>query len=176
MDERDQERQPIDARPEGTGRLRAGVAMARVKFDRAAEARKAAAERVRGAARTRPGSCAAGSPGRSRTGPRAWGRVAGSAFSAAAGSRVAGVVAAILIAGGGSGSGAGTTEAFVARARPAPATMSPRRRSRRRRPPKPTGPTLHGAPPVFAAGHRREAGVGDGKALGGAASSGRAAG
>ena len=43
MDERDRERQAIDARPEGTGRLRAGVDMAHAGADRV----RGAGDRVR---------------------------------------------------------------------------------------------------------------------------------
>lgn len=80
---------------------------------------------------------------------------------------LAGVVAAILIAGGGSGSGDSTTEAFVTPAPSAPVTKAAPAPKPKKKPAKPSGPTLHGAPPVFAPTTGAQAGVGDGKALGG---------
>jgi hypothetical protein len=85
---------------------------------------------------------------------------------------LAGVVAALLVAtSGGSGSGAGTEEAFVVPQRGAPTTavaptVTPKKTV------KPTGPTLHGAPPDFAPAKDVKAGVGAGKAIGGQASAG----
>lgn len=171
MDERDQQRQPIDARPEGTGRLRAGVAVAH-----------ASAERLRGAGdRARAG----GGRARDRIEDAAWllrekvvwpvedgldglgprGRVG---VFGGGGIALAGVIAAILVAGGGSGSDGGTTEAFVAVTPSAPVTkVAPAPKPKKKVATKPGGPTLHGAAPVFAPATGAKAGVGDGKALGG---------
>ncbi|MBS1860909.1 MAG: hypothetical protein JSS68_04265 [Actinobacteria bacterium] len=163
MDERDQERQPIDARPEGTGRLRAGVALAR-----------GGADRLRGGGgRVRDGGEDAVwllrekvawpvVDGLHALGPRGQVGVFGGG-----GIALAGVVAAILIVGGGSGSGGGTTEAFVTPTPSAPVTKVAPAPKPKRKPAKPSGPTLHGAPPVFAPATGAEAGVSDGTALGG---------
>jgi hypothetical protein len=82
---------------------------------------------------------------------------------------VAGVVAALVIAGsGGSGSSAGTTEAFITPQRaptPAPAVVTPAPKPKKVAP-KPTGPTLHGAPPDFSPAQDVQSGVGDGQAVG----------
>lgn len=172
MDERDQERQPIDARPEGTGRLRAGVAMARVKFDRAAEGAEGSAERVRGAAEDAAWFLRrkVAWPLEDRTeGLGTRGRIG---VFGGGGIALAGVIAAILIAGGSSGSGGGTTEAFVAVTPSAPVTKVAPAPKPEKKAAKPTGPTLHGAPPVFAPATGAEAGVGDGKALGGSGKQG----
>jgi hypothetical protein len=166
MDERDQQRQPIDARPEGTGRLRAGVAMARVKFDRVTEGAEGCIERARDMAEDASWflRLKVAWPLEDRTeGLGARGRVG---VFGGGGIALAGVIAAILIAGG--GSGGGTTEAFVAVTPSAPVTkVAPAPKPKKKTTTKPSGPTLHGAPPVFAPATGAEAGVGDGKALGG---------
>jgi hypothetical protein len=96
-----------------------------------------------------------------RLGPRGRVGVLGGAAVA-----VGAVVAALVIAGsGGSGSGAGTTEAFVAPRKPAPATKVAPAPKPKKKTAKPTGPTLHGAPPDFSAAKEVKAGVGDGKAV-----------
>jgi hypothetical protein len=83
---------------------------------------------------------------------------------------VAGVVAALIIAGsgGGSGSSTPTIEAFVtpqrAPATPAPAVVAPTPKPKPKVA-KPTGPTLHGAAPDFAPAQDVQSGVGDGKAV-----------
>jgi hypothetical protein len=87
---------------------------------------------------------------------------------------LAGVVAALVIAGSGSsGSDAGTTEAFVTPQRapqaPVPAVASPTT-TPKPKVTKPTGPTLHGAPPDFAPAQDVRSGVGDGTAVGGSPS------
>lgn len=160
MDERDQERQPIDARPEGTGRLRAGVEMAqtgcRVGVDRARLCVEDAAWLLREKIAWPVEDGLDGLGPRGRIGVFGGGGIA-----------LAGVVAAILIAGGGSGSGGSTTEAFVAPTPRAPATKVVPAPKPKKKTAKPSGPTLHGAPPVFSPATGAEAGVGDGKALGG---------
>ncbi|MBS1883243.1 MAG: hypothetical protein JSS97_09825 [Actinobacteria bacterium] len=170
MDERDQERQPIDARPEGTGRLRAGVATVRGGADRL----RGGGGRLREAGgRVRDGGGDAVwflrekvawtvVDGLDALGPRGQVGVFGGG-----GIALAGVVAAILIVGGGSGSGGGTTEAFVTPTPSAPVTKVAPAPKPQKKPAKPSGPTLHGAPPVFAPATGAEAGVGDGTALGG---------
>jgi hypothetical protein len=86
---------------------------------------------------------------------------------------VAGVVAALLVAGsGGSGSSTSTMEAFVtpqrAPATPAPKVVAPTPTpTAKPKEAKPSGPTLHGAAPSFAPAQDVRSGVGDGKALGG---------
>lgn len=168
MDERDQQRQPIDARPEGTGRLRAGVAMARVKFDRVTEAAEGGIERAREVAEDVSWHLRrkVAWPLEDRTeGLGTRGRIG---VFGGGGIALAGVVAAILIAGGGSSSGGSTTEAFVAVTPSAPVTKVPPAPKPKKKTTKPSGPTLHGAAPVFAPATGAEAGVGDGKALGGA--------
>ncbi len=182
MDERDRDRQPIDARPEGTGRLRAGVGVAlsgggrlRAAGDRVRLAGGGTGDRVRGAGfRAREaGEDAAwflrervvwpAQDGLDALGPRGQIGVFGGG-----GVAVAGVVAALLIAGGGSGSSnAGTTEAFVVPERaPVTAEVAPTPQPKRATPTKPTGPTLHGAAPDFSPAQDVRSGVGDGKAVG----------
>jgi hypothetical protein len=80
---------------------------------------------------------------------------------------VAGVVTALLIAGGGSGSGSvGRTEAFVVPERtPAPTVVTPAPKPQKKAA-KPSGPTLHGAAPDFSPAQDVKAGVGGGKAVG----------
>lgn len=78
---------------------------------------------------------------------------------------VAGVVAALLIAGsGGADAGGARTEAFVAPERAAATAVAPRAAVKKKAS-KPSGPTLHGAPPDFAPAKHVKAGVGDGKAV-----------
>jgi hypothetical protein len=169
MDERDQKRQLIDAETEGTGRLRSGVEIARTGVDGV----RAGADRARLAVED------AGWFVRERV---AWpigdsldaletrGRIA---VFGGGGVAVAGVVAALLIAGsGGSGSDAGTTEALVVpRTSPAPVAVAPAPKPKKRAP-KPTGPTLHGAPPDFSSAKDVHSGVADGTAVGGKQDSG----
>jgi hypothetical protein len=80
---------------------------------------------------------------------------------------LAGVVAALVVAtSGGSGSGGGTTEAFVTSQRSAPTTTIAPTATPKVKTAKPSGPTLHGAPPDFAPAKNVKAGIGDGKAVG----------
>jgi hypothetical protein len=170
MDERDRDRQAIDARPEGTGRLRAGVAVAHAGADRVRDA----GDRVREAGEDaawflRERIVWPTQDGLDALGPRGQIGVFGGG-----GIFVAGVVAAALIAGGGSGSGdGGTTEAFVAPERnPAPTAVAPAPKPKKQKATKPTGPTLHGAAPDFSPAQDVKAGVGGGKAVGKEAVSG----
>jgi hypothetical protein len=157
MDERDRDRQTIDAPPHGTGRLRGGVEMAQVGAFRVREAGGDAAwflrERVIWPAQD----------GLEALGPRGQIGVFGGG-----GIAVAGVVAALLIGtGGSSSSGGGTTEAFVVPQRtPATATVAPKPKPQKAKPAKPTGPTLHGATPDFSPAQDVHSGVGGGKAVG----------
>jgi hypothetical protein len=166
MDQGDQKRQLIDEQTEGTGRLRSGVETARGGVDRARD----------GADRARLAVEDAGWFLRRHV---AWpvedsferlGRRGAIGVFGGGGVAVAGVVAALVIASsGGSGSNAGTTEAFVTPQRspaPAPAVVTPAP-TKKKKTTKPTGPTLHGAPPDFSAAKNVRAGVGDGKAVGG---------
>ncbi|MBS1885573.1 MAG: hypothetical protein JSU06_00110 [Actinobacteria bacterium] len=87
---------------------------------------------------------------------------------------LAGVVAALAVGGSGGSANAGTTEAFVPPSSPPPATAiaaapKPRKQAR-----KPSGPTLHGAPPSFSPAKDVKAGVGEGTALGGGHGAGEA--
>lgn len=171
MDERDRERQSIGARPEGTGRLRAGVerAHAGVKRLRGDGGRmRDAGDRVRGAGEDaawflRERVVWPAQDGLDALGPRGQIGVFGGG-----GIAVAGIVAALLIAGGGSGSASGgTTEAFVVPERgPAPTAVAPTAKPKRQKAAKPTGPTLHGAAPDFSPAQDVKAGVGGGKAVG----------
>jgi hypothetical protein len=161
MDERDRDRQPIGAPPEGTGRLRVGVDIARASFGRIRDAGEDAGwflrERVVWPTQD----------GLEALGPRGQIGVFGGG-----GIAVAGVVAALLIAGGGSGSGSGTTEAFVVPERaPATTALTPAAKPGKKTA-KPSGPTLHGAAPDFSPAQNVKAGVGDGKAVGQEAVSG----
>jgi hypothetical protein len=199
MDEGDQKRQLIDGQTEGTGRLRGGVESARAGVDRArlaVERVRLGVERRRpgadadgldpardGSGRTLPNI------GRARDVAEdgawflrehvAWpvedrierlGRRGAIGVFGGGGIAVAGVVAALVIAGsGGSGQSAGTTEAFVTPQRspaPVPATVDPTPAPKKKAT-KPAGPTLHGAPPDFSPARDVHAGVSDGKALGG---------
>jgi hypothetical protein len=185
MDERDREQQSIDARPEGTGRLRAGVGMAQAGADRVRDA----GDRLRGAgsdvafrAREAGGDAAwflrervvwPARDGLEALGPRGQIGVFGGG-----GIAVAGVVAALLIAGGGSGSASnGATEAFVVPERaPITATVAPTPKPQKPQKAKPTGPTLHGATPDFSPAQDVRSGVGGGKAVGKEAVSGETGG
>jgi hypothetical protein len=189
MDERDRDRQAIDAAPDGTGRRRAGVENARAGVGRVRGAAADATFRIRdaggdAASRFREtGEDAAwvlrervvwpAQDGLEALGPRGQIGVFGGG-----GIAVAGVVAALLIAGGGgSGSGGGTTEAFVVPERtPAITAVAPAPKPKKQKAAKPTGPTLHGAPPDFSAAQDVKSGVGDGKAVGQEAVSGETGG
>ena len=162
MDERDQKRQLIDAETEGTGRLRGGVERVRAGVG---EARA-------GVGRARLAVEDAGWFLRERV---AWpvedgldrlGRRGAIGVFGGGGAAIAGVAVALVIAGsGGSGSSAGTTEAFVVpQQSPTPAAVTPAPKPKKRAP-KPTGPTLHGAPPDFSPAKDVRAGVADGKAV-----------
>jgi hypothetical protein len=171
MDERDRERQSIDARPEGTGRLRAGVGMADAGINRL----RAGGDRMRDAGYLVRGASEDAAwflrervvwpvqDGLDALGPRGQIGVFGGG-----GIALAGVVAALLIAGGGSGpSAGGTTEAFVIPERgPAPTAVAPAPKPKKEKPARPAGPTLHGAPPDFSPAQDVKAGVGGGKAVG----------
>jgi hypothetical protein len=167
MDERDRDRQAVGAVPGGTGRLRAGVAVARAGADRL----QGAGDRVRDAGEDaawflRERVIWPAQDGLEALGPRGQIGVFGGG-----GIAVAGVVAALLIAGVGSGSsGGGTTEAFVVPAR-APVTVAPAAKPKEQAA-KPNGPTLHGAPPDFAPAQDVKSGVGQGKAVGEESASG----
>jgi hypothetical protein len=194
MDERDQKRQLVDAQTEGTGRLRSGVEVARAGVDRAAlavERARLSVERRRAsrteaqveAERAREVLEDAGWFLRRRV---AWpvedsldrlGRRGAIGVFGGGGIAVAGVVAALVVAGsGGAGPSAGTTQAFVTpRRAPAPAAPAvapaPKPKAKAKAT-KPSGPTLHGAPPDFAPAQDVRSGVGDGKALGKSGESG----
>lgn len=164
MDEGDQNRQLIDGRTKGTGRLRGGV-------DRAHEGVRAGLGRARAAIED------AGWFLRQHV---AWpvedslyrlGRRGAIGVFGGGGIAVAGVVlAALVIASpGGSSANAGAPEAFVTpqpNPAPAPATAAPTSKPKSKmKATKPTGPTLHGAPPDFSPAEDVRAGVADGKAL-----------
>lgn len=184
MDERDRDRQPINARPKGTGRLRAGVGIAHVGGERVRgaggrvlEAGEGAGSRVREAGEDaawflRERVVWPAQDGLDGLGPRGQIGVFGGG-----GIAVAGVVAALLIAGGGgSGTGGGTTEAFVIPERgPATTVVAPAPKPKKQVA-KPSGPTLHGAAPDFSAAQDVRSGVGDGKAVGKEAVSGETGG
>lgn len=175
MDERDREEQSIDARPEGTGRLRAGVGVAAAGADRMRDAGYRIREVGDGAAfrvREAGGDAAwflrervvwPAQDGLEALGPRGQIGVFGGG-----GIAVAGVVAALLIASGGSSSsGGGSTEAFVVPERaPVTATVAPAPKPQKAKPAKRTGPTLHGAAPDFSAAQDVHSGVAGGKAVG----------
>jgi hypothetical protein len=157
MDASDQKRQLIDDQTEGTGRLRGGVETARA-----------------GGLRVRLAVEDAGWFLREHV---VWpvedsldrlGRRGAIGVFGGGGIAVAGVVAALVIAGsGGSGASSGTTEAFVTPQRspaPAPAAVAPAP-TPKKVVVKPTGPTLHGAPPDFSPAKDVQSGVGDGKAV-----------
>jgi hypothetical protein len=157
MDERDQKRQLIDEQTEGTGRLRSGVENAREGVDRVRLAVEDAGWFLREHFVW---------PVEDRI--ERLGRRGAIGVFGGGGVAVAGLVAALVIAGsGGSGASAGTTEAFVTPQRspaPAPAAVAPAP-TPKKKVAKPTGPTLHGAPPDFSAAKDVRAGVGDGKAV-----------
>jgi len=166
MDEGDQKRQLIDGQTEGSGRLRGGVDRAHEGVDGA----RAGLGRVR---------LAVEDAGWFLREHFVWpvedsldrlGRRGAIGVFGGGGIAVAGVVAALVIAGsGGSSTGAGTTEAFVTPQRspaPAPAVVTPAPKPKKQAA-EPTGPTLHGAPPSFAAAKDVRSGVGDGKAVAG---------
>jgi hypothetical protein len=166
MDEGDQKRQLIDGQTEGSGRLRGGVDRAHQGVDGA----RAGFGRVR---------LAVEDAGWFLREHFVWpvedsldrlGRRGAIGVFGGGGIAVAGVVAALVIAGsGGSSTGAGTTEAFVTPQRsptPAPAVVTPAPKPQKQAA-EPTGPTLHGAPPSFTAAKDVRSGVGDGKAVAG---------
>lgn len=173
MDERDRDRQAIDADPAGTGRPRAGVGIAHASADRV----RLAGDRVREAGEDaawflRERVVWPAQDGLDALGPRGQIGVFGGG-----GIAVAGVVTALLIAGGGSGSGSGgTTEAFVVPERaPATAVVTPAPKPQKKAA-KPSGPTLHGAAPDFSPAQDVRSGVGGGKAVGKEAVSGNTGG
>ncbi len=166
MDEGDQKRQLIDGQTEGTGRLRGGVDRAHEGVDGA----RAGLVRAR---------LAVEDVGWFLRQHVAWpvedslyrlGRRGAIGVFGGGGIAVAGVVAALVIgSAGGSGQSAGITEAFVTPQRspaPTPAAVAPAPAPKKKAT-KPTGPTLHGAPPDFSPAKDVQAGVGDGKAVGG---------
>ncbi len=157
MDERDQQRQAIDASTEGTGRLRAGVDAARDGLERTRDgvedAAWAARERVLWPAEDKVG----GLDPRARIGIFGAGAVA-----------LGAVVAAVIVAtSGGSGSAPATTEALVVKQTPAPVVKAApvAKPKPRKAPTKPTGPTLHGAAPNFSPAKDVKAGVANGQAV-----------
>jgi hypothetical protein len=158
MDERDQQRQAIDAETEGTGRLRGGVDAVKNSLGRTRDGVEDAAwlarERVLWPAEDKVG----GLDRRARIGIFGGGAVA-----------LGAVVAAVIVAtSGGSGSSGGTTEALVAKQTPAPvvkAAPAPKPTAKVKAPAKPTGPTLHGAAPDFSPAKGVKAGVGGGEAV-----------
>jgi hypothetical protein len=157
MDERDQQRQAIGARTEGTGRLRAGVDAAKEGLERTRDgvedAAWAARERLLWPAEDKVG----GLDRRARIGIFGGGAVA-----------LGAVIAAVIVAtSGGSGSAPATTEALVAKQTPAPVVKAApvAKPKPRKAPTKPTGPTLHGAAPDFSPAKDVKAGVGDGQAV-----------
>jgi hypothetical protein len=180
MDKGDQKRQLIDDQTEGTGRLRGGVETARAGVEHARLQVERARLRFEDA---RPGVGGA----RAAIEDSTWflrehivwpvedslgrlGRRGAIGVFGGGGVAVAGVVAALVIAGsGGSGSTGGTTEAFITPQRspvPTPAVVAPAPTPKKKAA-KPSGPTLHGAPPDFSAAKDVQAGVGDGQAVGG---------
>ena len=158
MDERDQQRQAIDAETEGTGRLRAGVDAAKDGLERTRDGVEDAAwlarERVLWPAEDK----VVGLDPRARIGIFGGGAVA-----------LGAVIAAVIVAtSGGSGSATGTTEALVAKQTPAPvvkAAPAPKPTVKAKAPTKPAGPTLHGAAPDFSPAKGVKAGVGGGEAV-----------
>jgi hypothetical protein len=159
MDERDQQRQAIDAETEGTGRLRAGVDAAKDGLVRTRDGVEDAAwlarERVLWPAEDKVG----GLDRRARIGIFGGGAVA-----------VAAIVAAVIVAtSGGSDSANGTTEALVVKQTPAPvvkAVPAPKaKKASVKSPAKAPGPTLHGAAPDFSPAKGVKAGVGAGEAV-----------
>jgi hypothetical protein len=179
MEERDQQRQAIDASPGGTGRLRAGVATARDGLERGRLHVEDAAwflrEKVAWPARdgfeefggrARDGFDDVG--GRARDGFDGLGRRGRIGLFGGGAVALGAVVAAIAIGtGGGSGPNAATTEALVIRKTPAPAvSTAPVAKPKKKTSPKPSGPTLHGPAPDFSPAKNVKGGVGPGKAVG----------
>jgi hypothetical protein len=179
MDERDRDRQAIDARPDGTGRRRAGVEI----VDAGADQAGGFGGRVRGAGDyVRGGGYRVREVGEdvawllrervvwpAQDGLEALGPRGQIGVFGGGGIALAGVVAALLIAGGGSGSaGGGTTEAFVVpeRTPPASAVTPAPKPKKKKKAVKPSGPTLHGAAPDFSPAQDVRSGVGTGKAVG----------
>ncbi|HEY0277505.1 MAG TPA: hypothetical protein VGC32_04480 [Solirubrobacterales bacterium] len=158
MDERDQQRQAIDAETEGTGRLRAGVDAAKHGLERARDgvedAAWAARERVLWPAEDKVG----GLDRRAKIGIFGGGAVA-----------LGAVIAAVIVATGGSSSSAPvTTEALVVKQVPPPVVKeapAPKPKAKVKAPAKPAGPTLHGAAPDFSPAKDVKGGVGDGEAV-----------
>jgi hypothetical protein len=157
MDERDQQRHAIDAEAEGSGRLRAGVDAAKEGLERTRDGVEDAAwlarERVLWPAEDKVG----GLEPRARIGIFGGGAVA-----------LGALIAAVIVAiSGGSGSGSATTEALVVKQAPAPVVKAApvAKPKPRKAPTKPTGPTLHGAPPSFSPAKEVKDGVGGGEAV-----------
>jgi hypothetical protein len=159
MDERDQQRQAIDAETEGTGRLRAGVDAAKDGLERTRDGVEDAAwlarERVLWPAEDKVGAL----DRRARIGIFGGGAVA-----------LGAVVAAVIVAtSGGSGPATGPTEALlVVKRAPAPvvkAAPAPKPKVKAKAPTKPAGPTLHGAAPDFSPAKGVKSGVAGGKAV-----------
>jgi hypothetical protein len=166
MEQRDQDRQQIDATTEGTGRLRSGVATARAGVGSGADRVRLCVEDAAWFLREHiawPVEDGLGALGtRGRIGVFGGGGIALAAV----------VAAAIALSGGAGGSGGSTTEAFVATPAPAATRAVAPAPKPEKKTSKPTGPTLHGAPPDFAPSQDVKAGVGDGKALDGSAKHG----
>lgn len=173
MDEGDQKRQLIDGQTDGTGHLRGGVDLAHEGVDVA----RAGLGRAR---------LAVEDIGWFLRQQVAWpiedslyrlGRRGAIGVFGGGGIAVAGVVAALVIAGaGGSDQSGGITEGFVTPQRspaPTPAAVTPAPAPKKQAT-KPTGPTLHGAPPDFSPAKDVRSGVGDGKAVGGKQDGGEA--
>jgi len=184
MEERDQQRQAIDASTEGTGRLRAGVATVKDRVERTwlyvEDATWFLREKIAWPARdgledfgghARHGLGAVG--GRARDGYDALGARGRIGVFGGGAVALGAVVAAIAIGtGGGSGAGTTTTEALVVMQTPAPAvSTAPVAKPEKKTSPKPSGPTLHGVAPDFHAAKDVKAGVGGNKAVGGSPAS-----
>jgi len=166
MDERDQQRQAIDAETEGTGRLRAGVGAAKDGLERTRDGVEDAAwlarERVLWPAEDKVEGLGEKVGGLDR-----WARIGIFGGGAVA---LGAVVAAVIVAtsGGGSGGSPATTEALVVKQTPPPVVQTapePAAEPTKKAPAKPQGPTLHGAPPDFSPAKNVKAGVGGGKAV-----------
>jgi hypothetical protein len=168
MNQRDQDRQPINAPSAGAGRLRSGVAGARAGVGFGADRVRLCVEDAAWFARehvawpVEDGLDALGNRG--RIGVFGGGGVALAAV----------VAAAIALSGGSGGSGGSNAEAFVATPAPAVAhAVAPTPKPKlAHKVSKPSGPTLHGAAPDFAPAQDVQAGVGDGQALDGSAEHG----
>lgn len=180
MEQRDQQRQAIDASPEGTGRLRAGVATVKDGAERTWLCVEDAAWFLREklvwpardgldsvGGRARDGFDTVGKRGRDGfDGLGTRGRIG---VFGGGGVALGAVVVAIAIAtGGGSGAGTTSTEALVVKQAPAPAvSAAPVAKPKVKTSPKPSGPTLHGPAPDFSTAKDVKAGVGGNKAVGG---------